>query len=286
MKSKRLFLLLYSLMFSVLFHSVASAQYGKTSPTGSPKIVNVSSWDPKPKVRNGRSFSEHDVTALEANGSRGLIARVGKGPNLDVKCADFLASASRTRMMLGSYYFMLKGFSPSRQADTYINRLQQISRERGLQGRPILLVADMDTKATAAEMCEFIARIIQRTGIRPMIYLENSDAMRRTMRGASPQQKSLFRQCPYWMALYSSSNGFEAPDDLLHAHETWNTWSMWQYAGVLYEGGRDLPKVYHHARWNPPTFFGNIDRALEHSVFNGSDRQLQALWMRHSVRFK
>ena len=43
------------------------------------QIINVSAYDPKERQREGRGFTQHDVSALAANGSRGLIARAGKG---------------------------------------------------------------------------------------------------------------------------------------------------------------------------------------------------------------
>jgi hypothetical protein len=55
-----------------------------------PQIINVSAYDPKERQREGSSFSEHDVSALRMNGASGLIARAGKGGNLDEKCANFL----------------------------------------------------------------------------------------------------------------------------------------------------------------------------------------------------
>jgi hypothetical protein len=67
----------------------------KAAPAALPQIVNVSSYDPKEKQRAGRSYSEHDVSALRDNGASGLIARAGKGGNLDEKCASFVASAEK-----------------------------------------------------------------------------------------------------------------------------------------------------------------------------------------------
>ncbi len=54
------------------------------APSGRlPQIINVSAYDPKERQREGRSYSEHDVSALKANGAAGLIARCGKGGVLD-----------------------------------------------------------------------------------------------------------------------------------------------------------------------------------------------------------
>src|SRR5688572_15464750 len=69
-----------------------------------PTIINVSAYDPKEKQRGGVSYSEHNVSALRANGASALIARAGKGGNLDEKCGNFLASADREGMLPGIYY--------------------------------------------------------------------------------------------------------------------------------------------------------------------------------------
>ncbi len=86
--------------------------YGRVGLQDAPKVVNVSSWDPKERQRSGDSYSADDVSALKRNGAHGLIARTGKGPVLDEKCADFLTAANREGMMLGTYYFVLKTSSP------------------------------------------------------------------------------------------------------------------------------------------------------------------------------
>jgi hypothetical protein len=62
-----------------------------------PQIINVSAYDPTEKQRAGVGYSERDVSSLRANGASGLIARAGKGGNLDEKCATFLASGGSCR---------------------------------------------------------------------------------------------------------------------------------------------------------------------------------------------
>ncbi len=250
--------------------------YGRVGLMSAPKVVNVSSYDPKERQRGGESYSATDVSALRRNGAMGIIARCGKGRALDAKCADFLRSAEREGMMLGTYYFVLKGVSPFWQADQYIERLKQIA-----PGRRILLVGDFDSKSTPAELVAFIDRIEQRTGVLPVVYLENSSQLRRALSNASPSQKRRIHQCPYWIALYSHDSGFSTPQDLLEAYDIWDDWAMWQYGGVEWQG-RSVAKHYHHGPWKSPRFFGTMDRPLEHNAFNGSHGELKAFWARHS----
>ncbi|MES2529640.1 MAG: GH25 family lysozyme, partial [Pseudomonadota bacterium] len=186
----------------VWFLSSCGGGYGRIGLNDAPKIVNVSSYDPKEKQRGGDSFSSTDVSALRRNGALGLIARCGKGLVLDDKCADFLAAAHRQGMKLGTYYFVLKTSSPVAQADQYIDRLRQIS-----PGKRVLLVGDFDTKSSPADLVAFIDRVEQRTGVLPAIYLENSDRLRASLSNASPAQKRRICQCPYWLALYSHGSG-------------------------------------------------------------------------------
>jgi GH25 family lysozyme M1 (1,4-beta-N-acetylmuramidase) len=265
----------------VLLLNSCGGGYGRVGLLDAPKVVNVSSWDPKEKHRSGDSYSASDVSALQRNGARGLIARTGKGPALDEKCADFLTAADRQGMMLGTYYFVLKTSSPTGQADLYINRLREIAASRGLMGRKILLVGDFDTKSSPSDLVAFIDRVEQRTGVLPAIYLENSAGLRNSLSNATPAQKRRICQCPYWIALYSHDSGFENPKSLMKAYGIWNDWALWQYAGVEWSG-RSVPKHFSHGPWRSPAYFGSLDRPLEHNAFNGSLEDLNAFWAKHS----
>jgi GH25 family lysozyme M1 (1,4-beta-N-acetylmuramidase) len=267
--------------FAAPFLSHCGADYGRVGLHEAPKIVNVSAYDPKERQRNGDSFSPHDVSALQRNGAHGLIARCGKGGVTDAKCADFLASADRQGMKLGTYYFVLKSVNPTRQADHYIDRLRQIATSRGLQGRKILLVGDFDTKSSPADLVAFIDRVEQRTGVLPAVYLENSDRLRKSLSRATPAQKRRIAQCPYWIALYSPDASFKNPRMLMKSYDIWNDWAMWQYAGVEWQG-RSVPKHFHHGPWRAPRYFGTMDRPLEHNAFNGSVADLNRFWDKHS----
>jgi hypothetical protein len=270
------FLPLLSIALPVILNSCGGDGYGRIGLHDAPKIVNVSSYDPKEKQRSGEAFSPHDVSALRRNGARGLIARCGKGRALDDKCADFLRSAEREGLMLGTYYFVLKDTDPVWQADQYISRLRQIA-----PGRKVLLVGDFDTKSSPADLVKFIDRVEALTGVLPAIYLENSDRLRASLRNATPAQKRRICQCPYWIALYSHASGFRTPEDLMEAYGIWDDWAMWQYAGVEWHG-RSVSKHYHHGPWKAPAYFGSMDRPLEHNAFNGDDGDLKQFWEKHS----
>ncbi len=264
-----------------VFLNSCGGGYGRVGLHDAPKVVNVSSYDPKEKQRPGDSFSSTNVSALRQNGAHGLIARAGKGTALDEKCADFLSAANREGMMFGTYYFVLRTTDPVWQADRYISRLREIAASRGLQGKKILLVGDFDTKSKASDMVKFINRVEQLTGVLPVIYLENSDTLRRTLSNATGAEKRRIRQCPYWIALYSHGSGFRTPDDLMKAYGVWDEWAMWQYAGVEWSR-RSVSKHYHHGPWKSPEYFGTMDRPLEHNSFNGSVEDLRSFWARHS----
>jgi GH25 family lysozyme M1 (1,4-beta-N-acetylmuramidase) len=266
--------ILATLALPIIFSGCGN--YGHVSFKAAPKIVNVSSWDPKEHQRSGESYSSHDVSALRRNGALGLIARSGKGMTVDIKCAEFLNAANREGLMLGTYYFVLKSHSAVAQADDYINHLRQISPRRR-----VLLVGDFDTKSSAQDLVAFINRVEQLTGVLPVIYLENSDRLRNTLCCATTSQKSRIRQCPYWLALYAPHTGLENPKKLTKAYGIWDDWSLWQYAGVEWHG-RSISRHYHHGPWKSPTYFGNLDRPLEHNAFNGSVDQLNQFWAKHS----
>lgn len=264
------------LVLPLLLNSCGSGGYGEVGLLDAPKIVNVSSYDPKEKQRSGDSFSSTDVSALKRNGSHGLIARCGKGRVLDEKCADFLHAAEREGMMLGTYYFVLKDTDAVWQADQYINRLRQIA-----PGRRVLLVGDFDTKSSPADLVRFIDRVERLTGVMPVIYLENSDRLRSALSNATSAQKRRIRECPYWIALYSHDKGFQTPKDLMEAYDVWDEWAIWQYAGVEWSR-RSVSKHYHHGPWKSPEYFGSMDRPLEHNAFNGGTGDLKDFWKEHS----
>ena len=201
-----------------------------------PHIINVSEYDPKERQRSGSYYTPNDLTALRRNGALGLIARCGKGKHYDKKCAAFLAAAERQRMLLGSYYFVVKGIDPVWQADRFVNRIQKIKSSLKLRSPEILLVGDFDSRSSVTDIIRFINRIEIRTGQRPMIYLENSDHLRKVLSSATSSQKRRIAQCPYWGALYSSKkSGMETPERLMREYGIWNQWSLWQYAGVYWD---------------------------------------------------
>jgi GH25 family lysozyme M1 (1,4-beta-N-acetylmuramidase) len=265
------------------FASCSFSEYGRVSYSSAPQVINISDWDPKEKQRSGRSYSPSDQSALKVNGAKALIARCAKGSYIDSKCADFLVGAERQGMLLGSYYYVLPGESASRQAERYLSLLRSIKSSRGLRTSKILLVADFDTHCSAALMVGFVTEIHRRTGIHPVVYLENSSTIRNTLRYATAAQKAKLRRCPYWLALYSDKNtGLETPLKLAHASGIWHDWAMWQYGGVFWQGGRSKIHHYRGGNWKTPAYFGNLDRPLERSGFNGSISQLNSFWNKHS----
>jgi len=273
----------YSLLLlaPILFSSCS--QYGKVTYKESPKIINVSGYDPKEKQRAGRSYSPADQSALKANGAHGLIARCAKGPELDHKCADFLAGADRQGLLLGSYYFLLPGSSPTHHADRFISRLREIKSTRGIRTNSILLVADIDTRCSAANIVAFVSRIKKITGQYPVVYLENSDTIRSTLQNATSRQKSILRKCPYWLALYSNKYAnLETPKKLAKASGIWSTWCMWQYGGVWWKNGRSNPYNYRGGSWHTPKYFGDLDRPIERNGFNGSTKELYSFWKKQA----
>lgn len=264
--------------------------FGGTSVSGSPAVLNVSGWDPKERQRGGSGYSERDLSALSRNGAQGLIARSAKGPLLDDKFGSFLKSADRQGMLLGAYHFVTMDQDPAYQADSFVDRVRATARSRGISQRKILLVGDFDTKSSPERLVKFIRRVEQRTGVTPVTYLENSARLRTSLSNAAPAQKSVIRRSPYWIALYSpegtersmSSNSALTPDGLMAQYGIWNEWAMWQYGGVVWQGGRSTPKHYSTSAWSSPRYFGDMAHPMERNVFKGSDGDLRSFWDDHS----
>ena len=251
---------------------------------GMPQIINVSAYDPKEKQRSGVSYSENNVSALRANGASGLIARAGKGGNLDEKCGSFLASADRAGMLPGVYYRLQTHVDAVAQADQFISRAQALARSRMWNASSLLICADFDAKSRMSDILRFMGRIESRTGVVPVAYLENSAHLKLLLGSADDATKVKLRRMPYWLALYSHTNGADSPRDLLSQYGVWSNWTMWQYGGVDWERGRSQPKVYSNGAYRFPRYFGNIDRPLERNVFNGSHASLQTFWQRHGLK--
>ncbi len=254
-----------------------------------PQILNGSQWDPKERQRSGLGYTEDDFSTFRRNGARGYIARTGKGDLVDSKAVRFLRAANRQGMLLGTYHYYLPNRPVTWQADRYVNRVRAVSREAGVTGKPILLVADFDSKTKSRDMLAFLQRVEQRTGVRPVVYLENGDSLRRELRSASPSVKSQLRRYPLWIALYSH----EAPPNSLvdlgrpltpelnaRSYGVWKDYAIWQYGGVLWENRRSRPKVYNHGSFRAPAYFGNLDRPVERNVFKGGN--LNSFWAAHS----
>ncbi len=251
-----------------------------------PQIINVSAYDPKEKQRSGVGYSERDVSALRASGASGLIARAGKGGNLDEKCATFLASADRAGMLPGVYYRLQTRADAGAQADQFVSRAQALARSRSWHAPSLLLCADFDAQSRLSDILRFMGRIESRTGVVPVAYLENSAHLKLLLSSADAATKAKLRRMPYWLALYSHETGADSPRVLVDQYRVWSDWTLWQYAGVDWERGRSRPKVYNHGAHHFPLFFGNIDRPLERNVFNGSQGALQAFWKEHGLRLK
>ena len=265
--------------------------FGGTSVSRSPAVLNVSSWDPKEVQCQGDCYSQHNVSVFRKNGAQALIARSAKGPLLDDKFGDFLKSADRAGLMLGAYHYVTMDQDPAAQADSFVNRVRSVAASKGISGKRILLVGDFDTHSSPDRLVKFINRVHQRTGVYPVTYVENSDGLRTRMRNASADQKAVIRRSPYWLALYGpggtertmSSAGELTPDSLCDLYGTWGGWSMWQYGGVVWEGGGSRAKHYNTGSWRSPRFFGSMAHPMERSVFRGSSADLQAFWQRHSI---
>lgn len=264
-----------------------------SSPRGLPQIINVSAYDPKERQREGRGYTEHDVSAFRANGARALIARAGKGGNLDTKCANFLAAGDRAGLLPGIYYRLQNHVDAVAQADQFISRAQALARGRSWNAPSLLLCGDFDANSRMSDILRFMDRVESRTGVVPVAYLENSTHMKQLLSRADGATKAKLRRMPYWLALYSHDGGagpvYPAPvhpRGLLNQYQVWNDWTMWQYGGVDWERGRSRPKVYHHGGYRFPLYFGNLDRPVERNVFNGSEAGLQAFWQRHGLRLR
>jgi GH25 family lysozyme M1 (1,4-beta-N-acetylmuramidase) len=258
-----------------------------------PQIINVSAYDPKERQRNGIGYTEHDVSALRANGASALIARAGKGGNLDTKCANFLASADRSGLLPGLYYRVQRHVDAVAQADQFIARAQALARSRAWNAPALLLCGDFDGDLPLSAILRFMDRVETRTGVVPVAYLENSPQLKQTLSGADAVSKAKLRRMPYWLALYAHDSGagpvYPAPGNpngLVKQYDVWPSWTLWQYGGVEWQGGRSKPKVYNHGSYRFPLYFGNLDRPVERNVFHGSQAALQNFWQQHGLRLR
>jgi len=282
----------------ILPQCTSSGPGGRTSSPapvfrGLPEVINVSAYDPKERQREGRGYSENDVSALRQNGGVGLIARAGKGGNLDTKCANFLAAADRAGMLPGVYYRLQNHVDAVVQADQFVSRAQALARSRSWNAPALLLCGDYDANSRLSDILRFMDRVQSRTGVVPVSYLENSTHLKLLLSRADAGSKAKLRRSPYWLALYAHDSGagpvFPAPGNpqgLVEQYGVWPSWSLWQYGGVDWEGGRSRPKVYNHGQWRFPLYFGNLDRPVERNVFNGSPGALHAMWQQHGLRLR
>lgn len=256
-----------------------------------PEIINVSAYDPKEKQRKGSSYSQHDLRALRANGAVGLIARAGKGGNLDTKCLNFLTSADRAGMLIGVYYRLQNHVDAVKQADQFVDRALRMASTQKWNNHGLLLCGDYDAQSKLSDILRFMDQVEKRTGVVPITYLENSTHLKQLLSSADKTSKAKLRRAPYWAALYAHDSGagpvYPAPvtvQGLVNQYNVWPTWTLWQYGGVEWSKGRSRPRVYSYGKFKFPTYFGNMDRPLERNIFNGSTRQLASFWSQHTLR--
>ena len=193
-------------------------------------------------------------------------------------------------MLVGAYHFVTMSPSPEAQADAFVGRVKATARRMGLSRRKILLVGDFDTHSSPDRLVRFIRRVEQKTGVTPVVYLENSAALRNSLSNATPAQKAIIRRAPYWIALYgpkgterSMGRNDLTPDDLMNEYDIWDRWAMWQYGGVLWQNGRSTAKHYDTPEWRSPEYYGNMAHPMERSVFRGNDASLVEFWKRHGL---
>lgn len=277
------FLLLGSILTS------CAGPFEKVTFKDSPKIINVSAYDPKERQKSGDSYSPLNQAALKQNGALGQIARIGKGMVNDAKCADFLVGAEKQGMKLGAYYFVKPTSSIKGQAQHFVKRLKEIKTSRGLKTEKVLLVGDIDTRCNASHIIQFIDEMEKLTGVTPVIYLENSKELIARLSSSPKSQRKQIARAPYWLALYSNYNKeqphIKTPEDLTKVYDIWDTWAMWQYGGVLWEKGKSSPKHYSDGDWKTPAYFGTLDRPCERNGFNGSVKELNKFWAKHSYKW-
>ena len=175
------------------------------------------------------------------------------------------------------------------QADQLVSRLRSIKKSRGLKTEKVLLVGDIDTLCTAGQIITFIDRVEALTGVTPIIYLENSKELIARLSSAPKSQRKQIARAPYWLALYSDTNKeqphIQTPEDLTKAYKIWDTWAMWQYGGVFWENRKSTPKHYRRGKWTTPAYFGNLDRVTERNGFNGSQKDFEKFWDKHSWKW-
>ena len=196
-------------------------------------------------------------------------------------------------MLPGIYYRLQTHVDAVRQADQFIARAQALAQSRRWTAPSLLLCADFDAKSRLSDITRFMSRVESRTGVLPVVYLENSTHLKQLLSTADERTKAWLSRAPYWVALYSHDKGASAdypapgsPQGLVKQYGLWPTWTLWQYGGVEWEGGRSRAKVYSHGAYQYGTYFGDMDRPMERNVFNGSDRQLAAFWQQHGLRLR
>ncbi len=263
------------------------------SAGGYTQVINVSAYDPKERQRGGAGYSENDVSSLRANGAHGLIARAGKGGSLDTKCGAFLSAADRAGLLPGIYYRLQTHVDAVAQADQFAARAVSLARGRSWSAPALLLCADFDANSRLSDITRFLDRIESRTGVVPVVYLENSTHLKQLLGSADARTKARLRRAPYWVALYSHESGAGpiypapgSPEGLTRQYDVWSDWTLWQYGGVDWQHGRSQAKVYSHGSRSFPLFFGNLDRPVERNVFNGSPAALRSFWQQHGLKLR
>jgi GH25 family lysozyme M1 (1,4-beta-N-acetylmuramidase) len=196
-------------------------------------------------------------------------------------------------MLPGLYYRVQKHVSAVTQADQFVDRAEALARGRSWKAPSLLLCGDYDGDLPLSSILAFMDRVEKRTGIVPVAYLENSQALKQQTSGADPKTKARIARAPYWVALYSHTSGagpvFPAPgipENLVKQYNLWPDWAMWQYGGVEWSDGKSKPKVFSNGPYRNSLYFGNLDRPTERNVFKGSPAALSAFWQKHGIALK
>ena len=178
----------------------------------------------------------------------GIIHKATIGTSkVDPKYYERKAKAKKLGYLWGSYHFGLAG-TPEKQADFYLETVKPADDE--------VMALDLeDTMSNKfmgiAKAIKFIARIKEKTGRYPMVYVNNTSAFQIS----NSASKSAFKDTPLWYARFRR----DIPD---FPKGAWATYTLWQFSSEI------------NVQYRIPGTQADMDI----NVFNGSVDEVRKAW--------
>ena len=173
--------------------------------------IDISTWQAV-----GTGDGDYDFVICKATGS-------DAGDYVDSKCDQHYQRAKGQGKLLGVYHFADPSASSAReQADFFVDNIQ------GYIGEAILVLDFEKNVWNVAWAKEWLDRVYERTGVKPLIYMSGSVATSYDWSSVVKADYGLW--IAYWNKYQYNWDWPTSPDEMTYGTGAWPFWAIWQFS--------------------------------------------------------